>query len=124
MFLAQAVTPWLHFPGVSQFELLAAGVTEYPKVWAPFYTLHKIMAGLLDMYVHTGNEQAIQVAEGIAGWVNAYFEGIGDGSSWKRVNRPVSDETPLTLLGFFAGAASKRSILNVAEMVENILPLA
>ena len=42
-----------------QFALLAAGVTEYPRVWAPFYTQHKIMAGLVDMYVHTGNEQAL-----------------------------------------------------------------
>lgn len=48
------------------------------KVWAPFYTLHKIMAGLLDMYVHTGNEQALQVCEGIAGWVQAYFEGVSE----------------------------------------------
>jgi len=58
----------------AQFETLAKG----GKVWAPFYTLHKIMAGLVDMYVHTGNEQALQVAEGIAGWVQAYFQGIGD----------------------------------------------
>ena len=36
------------------------------------------MAGLLDMYVHTGNEQALQVAEGVAGWVRGYFEGISD----------------------------------------------
>ena len=56
------------------FETLAKG----RKVWAPFYTLHKIMAGLVDMYVHTGNEQALQTAEGIAGWVQAYFQGIGD----------------------------------------------
>jgi uncharacterized protein len=56
------------------FETLAKG----GKVWAPFYTYHKIMAGLVDMYVHTGNEQALQVAEGMAGWVLAYFEGIGD----------------------------------------------
>jgi DUF1680 family protein len=47
-------------------------------VWAPFYTLHKIMAGLVDMYVHTGNEQALETAEGIAGWVLAYFQGIGE----------------------------------------------
>jgi hypothetical protein len=47
-------------------------------VWAPFYTLHKILAGLLDMYVHTGNEEALAVAEGISGWVLAYFEGIGE----------------------------------------------
>ncbi|HEY4380453.1 MAG TPA: glycoside hydrolase family 127 protein [Acidobacteriaceae bacterium] len=56
------------------FETLAKG----GKVWAPFYTLHKIMAGLVDMYVHTGNEQALQTAEDMAGWVQAYFQGIGD----------------------------------------------
>ena len=62
----------------AQFELLAAGVTEYPRVWAPFYTYHKIMAGMLDMYVHTGNEQALTVAEAMAGWVRGYFQGIGE----------------------------------------------
>jgi DUF1680 family protein len=58
----------------SLFETLARG----GKVWAPFYTLHKILAGLVDMYVHTGNEQALETAEGIAGWVEAYFQGIND----------------------------------------------
>jgi DUF1680 family protein len=62
----------------AHFELLAAGVTEWPRVWAPFYTYHKIMAGMLDMYVHTGNEQALGVAETMAGWVRGYFQGIGE----------------------------------------------
>lgn len=56
------------------FERLAAG----GNYWAPFYTYHKIMAGMLDMYVHTGNEQALEVAEGMAHWVAAYFRGISD----------------------------------------------
>ena len=29
---------------------------ERQRVWAPFYTVHKIMAGLLDMYLYCGNE--------------------------------------------------------------------
>src|SRR5947209_16196177 len=58
----------------SGFETLAAG----GKYWAPFYTYHKIIAGMLDMYVHTGNEQALQVAEGMADWVRAYFQAISD----------------------------------------------
>jgi hypothetical protein len=56
------------------FETLAAG----GKYWAPFYTYHKIMAGMLDMYVHAGNEQALAVAEGMAEWVRAYFQAISD----------------------------------------------
>ena len=42
------------------------------KVWAPFYTIHKIMAGNLDMYVYTGNQQALDVVEKMAGWVAGY----------------------------------------------------
>lgn len=42
------------------------------RVWAPFYTIHKIMAGHLDMYVHCGNEQALETAEKMAGWVAGY----------------------------------------------------
>jgi uncharacterized protein len=38
------------------------------KVWAPFYTYHKIMAGHLDMFVHCGNSEALQTAEKMAGW--------------------------------------------------------
>jgi DUF1680 family protein len=38
--------------------------------WAPFYTIHKIMAGLLDMHQHAGNKQALQVLEGMAGWAD------------------------------------------------------
>jgi uncharacterized protein len=38
-------------------------------VWAPWYTMHKIMAGLLEVYVHTGNAQALAVLNRVADWV-------------------------------------------------------
>lgn len=38
------------------------------SVWAPWYTLHKIMAGLLDTYQHTGNGQALIVLTNMANW--------------------------------------------------------
>lgn len=38
-------------------------------VWAPYYTLHKIMAGLLDAYAHCGSRQALDIAERLAGWI-------------------------------------------------------
>lgn len=40
------------------------------QVWAPYYTLHKIVAGLLDMYQLAGNAQALQVLLRKAAWVN------------------------------------------------------
>ncbi len=41
-------------------------------VWAPFYTMHKIMAGLLDMNSHAGSDQALDVLVKLAGWVDAW----------------------------------------------------
>lgn len=51
---------------------------KHEKVWAPFYTYHKIMAGHVDMYVHCGNKQALDTAEKMAGWANAYVTPISD----------------------------------------------
>jgi DUF1680 family protein len=39
------------------------------KVWAPYYTLHKIMAGLFDVYQQCGNRQALDVLSKMADWV-------------------------------------------------------
>lgn len=44
-------------------------------VWAPWYTLHKIYAGLLDMYLYTGNNKALEILTKAAAW--AYGK-IGD----------------------------------------------
>jgi DUF1680 family protein len=41
-------------------------------VWAPFYTLHKIMAGLLDMHVYAANSQALDVVVKLASWVDTW----------------------------------------------------
>jgi hypothetical protein len=42
------------------------------NVWAPFYTMHKIMAGLYDMNTQAGNAQALDVVVKMAGWVDAW----------------------------------------------------
>jgi DUF1680 family protein len=41
-------------------------------VWAPFYTIHKIMAGMLDMYTLAGNRQALAVLEGMGKWADEW----------------------------------------------------
>jgi len=46
-------------------------VESVRTVWAPYYTIHKIMAGLVDMYEFAGNAQALEVVEGLARWVKA-----------------------------------------------------
>ncbi len=39
------------------------------RVWAPYYTIHKIMAGLLDAHLLCGNRQALAVLLEQADWV-------------------------------------------------------
>jgi uncharacterized protein len=48
------------------------------KVWAPWYTLHKIMAGLLDMHTLAGNAQALDVLERMAGWTAKWAARVND----------------------------------------------
>ena len=57
-----------------EFDRLRDGV----RVWAPFYTYHKIMAGHLDMYTLAGNEQALATAEKMAGWVASWSNPLSE----------------------------------------------
>lgn len=43
-------------------------VEKPSRVWAPYYTLHKIFAGLEDMFVYCGNEQALEAARKFGDW--------------------------------------------------------
>jgi DUF1680 family protein len=61
---------------------------ERERVWAPFYTIHKIMAGLLDMYVYCSNEQALDMVEKMAGWVAGYTGSL----SYEHMQRVLGTE--------------------------------
>lgn len=55
-------------------------------VWAPYYTLHKIMAGLLDAYTYCGNQPALDILEKMADWIQF------------RVSRLTHEQMQITLL--------------------------
>lgn len=66
----QAVAEGHHEGYLSAFpESLFDRVDAQKPVWAPWYTMHKIMAGLLDAHVRVGNAQALEVLTKLAGWV-------------------------------------------------------
>ncbi|WP_188135375.1 glycoside hydrolase family 127 protein [Lentzea indica] len=52
-------------------ESFIARVETGQQVWAPYYTLHKILAGLLDMHLLAGNAQALTVLTRMAAWAGA-----------------------------------------------------
>ncbi len=55
--------------GEWQFSALEE-YAPYGEIWAPYYTLHKIVDGLLNAYKYTGNNLALELAEGIGRWVH------------------------------------------------------
>ena len=51
-----------------QFALLEQ-FTPYATIWAPYYTLHKILAGLIDCYTYADNAIALETAVLLGEWV-------------------------------------------------------
>jgi DUF1680 family protein len=49
---------------------------EGKQVWAPWYTLHKIMQGFIDMYEYAGNKQALDVVTKMSDWAYHKLEGL------------------------------------------------
>jgi DUF1680 family protein len=67
---AQSPSKGLHEGYLSAFpESFIDRVEKRQNVWAPWYTLHKIMAGLLDANQLCGNAQALDVLTKMADWV-------------------------------------------------------
>ncbi|WP_106972319.1 glycoside hydrolase family 127 protein [Streptomyces yerevanensis] len=54
----------------TQFILLES-YTTYPTIWAPYYTCHKIMRGLLDAHTLAGDERALEIASKMGDWVHS-----------------------------------------------------
>lgn len=44
------------------------------NVWAPHYTLHKLLMGLIAVHIHTANPRALPVAERMADWLLAWSD--------------------------------------------------
>jgi DUF1680 family protein len=87
------------------------------QVWAPFYTLHKIMAGHLDMYVHCGNTQALATVEKMAGWVGRWIEPLSD-THMQRILEVEQGGILETLLNLYA-ATGNHEYLRTAERFDH-----
>lgn len=45
-------------------------------VWAPWYTLHKILSGLIDQFLYGGNSQALEIAVKMGDWAHGKLIGL------------------------------------------------
>ncbi len=78
-----------------QFIMLENGAkygTDRSKIWAPYYTLHKILAGLMDVYDVSGNEKALEIATGMGDWVHARLSQLSTKTLISMWNRYIAGE--------------------------------
>ncbi len=103
-----------------QFALLEK-FTKYNKIWAPYYTLHKIVAGLIDCYTRGGNSEALECAKGIASWIADRLSPLTDEHRTKMWSMYIAGEfggmnESLTALYNITG---EEKYLTTAKMFDN-----
>ncbi len=72
------------------------------KVWAPFYTLHKIFAGLQDMHVYCGNQSALDLAEKMALWVKSRTDKLSEADMQQMLDHTEQGGMNETLCNLYA----------------------
>jgi len=78
-----------------QFIMLEKGATyggSNTQIWAPYYTLHKILAGLLDCYEVGGNQKALTIARGMGTWVYKRLSVVPTETRIRMWNRYIAGE--------------------------------
>jgi DUF1680 family protein len=94
------------------FEHLA----QDKPVWAPFYTYHKTMAGLLDMYLLSGNTDALQIAEGMGQWAQEFMGGFSDDQRQRMLRTEYGGMNEV--LANLAAVTKKERYLDAAHLFE------
>jgi len=78
-----------------QFIMLEKGANyggQKTQIWAPYYTLHKILAGLIDVYEISGNTKALETAKGMSDWVHARLSKLPQETLISMWNRYIAGE--------------------------------
>jgi uncharacterized protein len=65
------------FLEVSQGNIRSRGF-DLNGAWSPWYTIHKVMSGLLDAYLYCGNDKALNIQQGIADWTGDVLKNLND----------------------------------------------
>ncbi len=108
-----------------QFILLEQGATyggSNSQVWAPYYTLHKILVGLMDIYEICGNKKALDVVTGMGDWVHARLSNLPKETLINMWSRYIAGEfggmnEAMARLSRLTG---EKSYLETARLFDNI----
>lgn len=126
------------FPGGKQaFTEIARGEIRAEPfnlngIWVPWYTTHKVMAGLRDAYIHCDNPQALEVLTTLADWAIRTTQDLTD-DQWQEMlatehggmNEVLADLYALTGTEAYLDLAQKfyhRAVLDPLSDQRDILP--
>ena len=85
--------------------------------WSPWYTVHKVMAGLMDAYFYTGNQQALIVATKMADWTYDLVYPLTDSVRLKMLNCEYGGMNEV-LANIYAATGNKK-YLDCAHLFED-----
>lgn len=108
-----------------QFIMLERGATyggQNDQIWAPYYTLHKILAGLMDVYEISGNKKALTIAKGMGDWVSARMMELPTSTLISMWNRYIAGEYGgmNEVMARLYRLTGTTSYLEVAKLFDNI----
>lgn len=73
------------FGKVAKGEIKSSGF-DLNGGWSPWYTVHKVMAGLCDAYLYCDNKKALEVVVGMADWTYNTVNHLDDSTRLKMLN--------------------------------------
>jgi len=73
------------FAQVARGEIRSRGF-DLNGAWVPWYTMHKVMAGLLDTYLYCDNQEAIGILNKIGNWINLELKDLTDAQLQKMLD--------------------------------------
>ncbi|HET9792885.1 MAG TPA: glycoside hydrolase family 127 protein [Thermoanaerobaculia bacterium] len=95
------------------------------RVWAPFYTLHKILAGMIEMATLAENAQALDVARGMANWTARWTQPLGEAAMARVLEREYGGmNEALYDLAAITGDESLRDVARRFDHERIFAPLA
>lgn len=73
------------FAQVKRGDIRTAGF-DLNGGWVPWYTLHKVLAGLLDAYLYCNNDKALTIAVAAADWTATIVNGLTEEQRLRMLN--------------------------------------
>jgi DUF1680 family protein len=73
------------FAQVARGDIRSKGF-DLNGAWVPWYTMHKVMAGLMDAYLYCDNTQSLDVLNKICVWINGELKNLTDAQLQKMLD--------------------------------------